>query len=113
MSEHEGSKEHGSSGGGTSTGRLTLQRAVDLGEYKPEILARYSDWHLLSRHGQLQFIRKGIHNRKAQLMTQYAELFNVLDFSEKRTELEPRLNHILDLVKEVDRDDEYYLAHYV
>ena len=92
MAEFEASKEKGSSGGGSpSIGHMTLQKAVELGE----------------------FIRTGLRNRKGQLMTQYASLFNVLNYSQKAVELEPKLNHILDLVRQVDIDEEYYLANYV
>ena len=114
MSETEATKERGSSGGGGgSAGFMTLQKAVELGEYKPEVLSQYSDWKLLSKHGQLQFIRTGLRYHKGQLLTQYASLFNIPNYSLKADELEPKLNHILDLVKEVDRDEEYYLANYV
>jgi hypothetical protein len=46
-------------------------------------------------------------------MTQYAALFNIPNYSQKADELEPKLNHILDLVRQVDKDEEYYLANYV
>ncbi len=114
MAEFEASKERGSSGGGSpSTGQMTLQKAVELGEYKPEVLSQYGDWSLLSKHGQLQFIRTGLRYHKGQLMTQYAALFNIPNYSQKADELEPKLNHILDLVRQVDKDEEYYLANYV
>lgn len=110
--ESEATKEKGSSGVGPAGG-ITLQKAVELGEYKPEYLGKFPEWKLLSKHAQLQLIRQGIRNRKTQLMNQYASLFNVLDFRLKKPELEPRLNHILELVKQVDMDEEYFLAHYV
>jgi hypothetical protein len=111
--DHEESKEHSTSGGGPYTSAMTLQRAVQLGEYQPDYLSRFPEWVTMSRYVQLRFIREGMRSRKPQLMTQYAVLFNVLHFSEKTAELEPKLNHILDLVKQVDADEEYYLSQYV
>ncbi len=29
---------------------MTLQKAVDLGEYHPDFLANFPEWHTLSRH---------------------------------------------------------------
>ena len=45
----------------------------------PDFLANFPEWHTLSRHVQFQYIRKALDNRHKQLLTQYAELNNVLD----------------------------------
>lgn len=65
------------------TNKLTLEKAVGLGEYDPNFLANFPEWHTLSRHLQFSYIRKALDNRQKQLLTQYAELNNVLDFSKK------------------------------
>lgn len=105
-------QEKVSSSGG-ATGQITLQRAIALGVYKPGDLSKFPDWHVLSAHGQLQLIREGIRNHKSQLLSQYAAIFNTLDFSLKKDTLESKMNHVLELVKQVDRDEEHYLTTYV
>lgn len=62
---------------------LTLQQAIDFGEYDPKSLANFSEWHTLSIHIQWQLIRKALDIRYRQLVTQYAELSTALDFSKK------------------------------
>jgi hypothetical protein len=63
--------------------KLTLEKAVELGEYDPDFLANFPEWHILSRHIQFQYIRKALDNRNRQLLGQYAELNNVLDLRNK------------------------------
>lgn len=63
--------------------KLTLEKAVELGEYDPHFLANFPEWHALSRHIQFEYIRKALDNRHKQLLTQYAELNNVLDLRMK------------------------------
>ena len=63
--------------------KLTLEKAVELGEYDPNYLANFPEWHTMSRHIQFEYIRKGLDNRHRQLLTQYAELNNVLDLRMK------------------------------
>ena len=62
---------------------LTLNEAIDFGEYSPEYLAQFDEWHSLTPHIQWQLIRKAVDIRRQQLITQYAELNNVLDLSKK------------------------------
>jgi hypothetical protein len=84
---------------------ITLQKAVDLGEYKPEYLSTFSEWNTLSKHVQFQFINSGLENRKRQLMSQYAKINNVLDFRLK-PELKETLNNIMKQLKILDNDYE-------
>ena len=63
--------------------RIPLQQAVNFGEYDPEKLSNFSEWHTLSSHIQWQLVRKALDIRYRQLTTQYAELSNVLDYSKK------------------------------
>ncbi len=77
-------KEQGLSGKQSQTiSKLTLGKAMELGEYDPSFLANFPEWHSLSRHIQFQYIRKALENRHRQLLTQYAELNNVLDLRNK------------------------------
>ena len=62
---------------------LTLDEAISLGEYEPEYLLQYPDFQKLSRHVQFEYIRHGLDNRRKHLLSQYAEISNALDFSQK------------------------------
>ena len=84
---------------------MTLQKAVDMGEYKPEYLSTFPEWNTLGKHVQFQFISTGLKNRRNQLLTQYAEINNVLDFRLK-PELKVTLNNIIEQMKVVDDDYE-------
>lgn len=63
--------------------KLTLEKAIELGEYDPNFLANFPEWHALSKHIQFQYIRKALDNRHKQLLSQWAELNNVLDLRNK------------------------------
>lgn len=82
--------------------KLTLEKAIELGEYDPNFLANFPEWHTLSKHIQFQYIRKALDNRHRQLLTQYAELNNVLDLRNKPEvwraikNMEKQLHHILE-----------------
>ena len=69
----------------------TLQKAIDFGEYNPDYLSTFPEWATLSKHVQFQMIKTGIENRRKQLLMQYAEISNVLDFR-----LKPELKETLD-----------------
>lgn len=83
--ERDSSNEKGSSAPASpSIGTtLTLQQAIDFGEYDPEYLTNFAEWHTLSVHIQWQLIRKALEIRRKQLITQYAELNNALDMTKK------------------------------
>lgn len=90
---------------------LTLQKAIDLGEYDPEFLASFPDWHLLGRHAQFQMIREALDNRRRQLVTSWAEINNVLDLRLK-PELKEALKNIELQLKKLDDDwEELYLKY--
>ncbi len=59
---------------------LTLQKAIDLGEYEPEFLAQFPEWHKVSRHVQFEFVRTALDNRRKKLLTQWATIYNTLDY---------------------------------
>ena len=103
--ESEGGKETLSGSKPVSTPAMTLQKAVDLGEYDLEYLATFPEWHTLSRHVQFQFVKQGLDNRNKQLLTHWAETVNILDFS-KKPQLAEALKNIESQMKKLDRDRE-------
>lgn len=84
---------------------MTLQKAVDMGEYNPDFLSTFTEWHTLSKHIQFQFIQTAMENRRHQLLAQYAAISNVLDFRLK-PELKETLNSIHKQLKKIDEDFE-------
>lgn len=82
--------------------KMTLVQAIELGEYDPKYLASFPEWHSLSRHIQFQYVRKALENRRKQLLTQWAELNNVLDLREKPDvwkaihNVDEQLHHLLE-----------------
>lgn len=94
-----------SGGNPQTTQKMTLQKAVDFGEYDPKYLSTFPEWHELSKHIQFQFIKTALENRRHQLLQQYAEISNVLDFRLK-PELKETLNNIHKQLKQLDNDFE-------
>ncbi len=101
--EEQGESEQ-SIGGGTpsQSPNMTLEKTIEMGEYDPNFLANFPEWHTLSRHIQFQYIKKALENRHHQLLAQYAELHNVLDLRNKPEvweairNMEKQLHHILE-----------------
>ena len=90
---------------------LTLQKAIELGEYQPEFLSQYPEFQKLSKHAQFQLIRQAIDNRERQLITHWAEINNVLNFSEK-PELKPALKKLeIERKKLITKKAELYLEY--
>ena len=112
MNGAENSQEYGSGGGSASdTGVMTLQKAVELGEYEPHYLARFPDWSLLSRHVQSQLIRKGLENRWYQLMRKWSDLANV-DFYSMKPHLGTAQKKVEEEIKNLEADRERLLEEY-
>ena len=97
MSEEEPRESNLGGGSPTTTtsNTMTLQKAIDMGEYSPDFLGQFPEWHTLTRHVQFEFIRKAIDNRNNQLVKQWAEITNILDFS-----LKPHLKNALKNIEE-------------
>lgn len=74
---------------------ISLNKAIELGEYDPKYLSNFKEWKNLSPHGQLQLIRKGLDTRRQQLTEQWAEINNVIDFR-----LKPELKETLKRIEE-------------
>lgn len=94
-----------------SSQAMTLQKAIELGEYDPKFLAGFAEWHNLSRHAQFQMVRKAMDNRRQHLISQWAEINNVLDFS-KKPHLQDALKNIEQKMKEVELDREKLWVEY-
>lgn len=59
---------------------LTLERAIELGEYDPQYLAGFPEWHTYTRHIQFEFIKKALANRRKQLLLQWMEINRANDY---------------------------------
>lgn len=109
--EEEGTKEKGGRGKLVNVSYMTLQKAVDLGEYNPEYLATFPEWHEMSRHVQFQFIKQGLENREKQLWMQWSEVNNVIDFRLKPN-MGTALENIQKQVKKLNKDRERLFIEY-
>ncbi|GAB4218644.1 MAG: hypothetical protein Fur009_0420 [Candidatus Microgenomates bacterium] len=67
----------------TKGAKFNLKDAVNLGEYDPEYLKNFPEWHDLSAYIQWQLIRRALDIRRKQLLTHWAELNNTLELSKK------------------------------
>lgn len=90
---------------------VTLQQAIEFGEYNPKNLANFAEWHTLSAHVQWQLIRKALNNRDSQLITQYAELNNVLDLRLK-PDVQEAMKNVEKQIKDLERDREKLYVEY-
>jgi len=84
---------------------LTLQKAVDMGEYDSSVLATFPEWHLLSPHMRFLYIKEALDNRYKQLMMQWSEINNILD-SSKKPQMQKALDNIQDQIHKVESDRE-------
>lgn len=113
MGFEEGNIEKGRSSGKPKkvANKMTLKQAIDMGEYKPEYLSTFPEWLTLSRHVQFEHIRKAIENRRHQLLQQYAEINNMLDFRLK-PHLTEAMKNIEKQLREVEDDREKLFVEY-
>ena len=86
-------------------GKMTLAKAIELGEYNPDYLATFPEWHELSAHIQFQYVRQALETRRRMLVVQYAETANMMDFS-KKPQLKIALENIHKQLKKVEADRE-------
>lgn len=91
--------------------KMTLKKAIDFGEYDPDYLSTFAEWHTLSRHIKFLYIRIAIENRRKNLLMQYAEINNMLDFS-KKPHLSDALRNIEKQLKTVEVDRERLFVEY-
>lgn len=90
---------------------LTLQKAIEFGEYDPQFLSGFREWHELTRHSQFQLIREALENRRKHLLTQWAEISNALNFS-KKPYLQEALRNIEAQWKKLAEDKERLFLEY-
>ncbi len=84
---------------------ITLQRAVDLGEYDPEYLSSFPEWHDLTPHLQWRMVHQAIKNRRTSLMVNWAEVANQPNYSQK-PHLKPIQASIEKQLKQLQDDEE-------
>lgn len=63
--------------------QMNLQKAVDLGEYDPEYLSTFTEWHELTKHLQWRMVREALKNRRQSLTMNWAEVQNQPNYSKK------------------------------
>src|SRR6185369_13519677 len=109
----QGENENSLGGGSTmqAPGKMTLSQAIEMGEYNPEYLSTFPEWHQLSKHTQFQYIRMATDNRRKQLLMQWAEVNNMLDFRLK-PELKETLKNIEAQMKKLTKDREQLYVEY-
>jgi len=90
---------------------ITFHQAIEMGEYNPSYLAIFPEWHQLSKHLQFQYIRQALDNRYNQLLRQWAEINNILDFRLK-PHLKEALKNIQIQMKKLDQDREKLYVEY-
>lgn len=105
MEDHESEGSLGKAKPKATTGDLTLQKAIELGEYSPEFLGQFPEWHTLSRHIQFEYIRTALDNRNRHLIKQWAEIVNILNFSQK-PHLSKALSNIEEQLEKLKQDRE-------
>lgn len=90
---------------------MTLQKAIDMGEYDPDFLATFPEWHQLTRHIQWEMIRQGIRNRRRQLRTNWADIQRQSDFL-KKPHLAKALKNVEKQLDDLQADEERLLVEY-
>jgi len=91
--------------------KMTLQKAIEMGEYDPGYLSTFPEWLTFSRHIQFQYIREALDNRNKHLISQWAEINNILDFHLKPY-LQDALRNIEKQMKKLDMDREKLYLEY-
>lgn len=111
MDDREPKEQSPASSSSSPRSDITLNQAVEFGEYDPKFLQNFAEWHTLSVHIQWQLIRKALDIRHRQLITQYAELNNALDMSKKPYIREAMENVQKQLEKLRDDKEQLYVEY--
>ena len=90
---------------------MTLQKSIEIGEYDPNYLATFEEWHTFSKHTQFQLIEQAIENRDRQLIQQWSKISNTIDFSQK-PELQEVLRNIEEQRRLLQKDKERLFLEY-
>lgn len=91
---------------------MTLEKAVEMGEYDPDNLMVFPEWHQLSKHLQWAYISKGIENRRKFLRVQWARIANAPDYSQK-PHLQSTLRGIEKQTNDLQLDEERLSSEYL
>jgi len=113
MAGEQGENENSLGGGSPAqvASSMTLQQAINLGEYNPEYLSTFPEWHQISKHTQFQYISMALENRRKQLLQQWAAINNMLDFRMK-PELHEALKNVELQMKKLSKDRERLFVEY-
>ncbi len=84
---------------------MSLDKAISMGEYDPQVLNKYPEWKNFSPHGQLQQIKQGLDNRRKQLLMQWAELDRAID-ARLKPNLEVAKKNIETQLKKIETERE-------
>jgi len=84
---------------------LTLDKVVEMGEYDINFLSTFSQWQSFSKNMKWHYILQGLKNRRKFLELNYAETFNIIDFS-KKPQLQQVLDNIQTQLKQLQSDEE-------
>lgn len=90
---------------------MTFQKAIDMGEYDPKYLTKFDEWEDLVRHTQFQYIKTALENRRKHLLSQWADISTILDFS-KKPELAEALKNIENQLRKIEDDRETLFVEY-
>lgn len=90
---------------------MNFQKAIEMGEYDPKYLAKFAEWEDFARHTQFQYIKTAIENRRRHLLSQWADISTILDFS-KKPELAEALKNIEKQLRIIEDDREKLFIEY-
>lgn len=90
---------------------MTFQKAIEMGEYDPKYLARFEEWKDFASHMQFQYIKTALENRRKHLLSQWADISTILDFS-KKPELAEALKNIEKQLRTIEDDREKLFVEY-
>ena len=76
-----------------SSTKMTLEKAVEMGEYDPKFLSTFPEWAGFSNNIRWHYVRDAIQNRRHFLMVNWAETNNVFDFR-----LKPEMKEVIDKI---------------
>lgn len=90
-------------------GTLTLDKAIEMGEYDPDYLAQFPEWHQLSIHLQFELVKKALAKRRKQMLTQWMEVEQANDYTIK-PHLQEASRSILKQLDKLTKDKESLYA---
>jgi hypothetical protein len=90
---------------------MTFEEAIMMGEYDPKYLDRFEEWVSLTSYQKLQYTKQAMDIRRQNLTLQLAEMYNVLNFSEK-PELQATIDKLHLELKQIEIDREKLYTKY-